>query len=68
MTHTENMPQITELSLQEMQRTNGGDWIELAWGILHGGTMAAAVGFRPVCLGLAGTVHWSSPHWIDLVL
>ena len=37
------MPQITELSLQEMRRTAGGDWFEITWGILLGASFAAGL-------------------------
>ena len=43
------MPKITELSLQEMRRTTGGDWFEITWGILVGTAfVAGVVGFLPV--------------------
>ena len=47
------MPQITELSLQEMRQTTGGDWFEITWGILVGTAfVAGVVGFSPVLVAV----------------
>ncbi len=35
------MSQITELSLQEMRRTTGGDWFEKTWGLMLGAALVA---------------------------
>lgn len=48
------MPRITELSLQEMHGTAGGDWFEKTWGLMLGTAMVAgALACWPV-LAIAG--------------
>ena len=46
------MPQINELSLQEMRRTTGGDWFEVTWGIMLGAAFAAGAGVSSPVLGV----------------